>query len=100
VLGFSFTSVNIALSILFGGLVSGVSNALFIWLFFYRQPVQRTAHTILRTAYGAELSKVIATVMMMVIVLVVFDELDFLVFFAAFMISQLVSWTAPFWYRR
>ena len=99
-LGVGFSSVSIAISILLGGLVSCISNSLYIWLYFYRKPVQRNAHIILQTAYGAELSKVISVVMLMVTVIMLFDELNFLFFFAAFMVSQSVFWMAPLLSRR
>ncbi|MCF7981439.1 MAG: ATP synthase subunit I [Pseudomonadales bacterium] len=91
-LGLGFCSVSIAWSILLGGLVSCLSNGLFIWVYFYRKSPQRTAPNILRTAYRAELIKVVSAVTMMVIGLTVFDKLDFLIFFVAFMVSQLVFW--------
>lgn len=94
-----------AVSVLLGGLVCSASNGLFVWLYFYRAvkgkgPQQQAAQVILRTAYWGELSKLLLTTSLFVLVLIVFEELNFLLFFAAYIAAQLVFWIAPLLIKR
>ncbi len=60
-----FVSQSVALSVFAGGLIASLSNGYFAWKVFARQKEANSAQ-ILTTYYGAEVGKIILTVMLFV----------------------------------
>lgn len=91
--------VNQAMSMLLGGLICLVGNAVFIWRFFRRGNTQ-SARNLLNDAYQGAISKMILTTLMFVIVLVAFEELKILLLFVGFIVVQAVNWISPLLMKR
>lgn len=88
-----------AVSVLLGGLICLVGNAVFIWRFFRRGNTQ-SARDLLNDAYQGAFSRMLLTTLLFVIVLTAFDELEILLLFVGFIAAQAVSWIAPLLMKR
>lgn len=88
-----------AVSMLLGGLICLVGNAVFIWRFF-RHGNTHSARDLLKDAYQGAFSKMLLTTLLFVIVLTTFDELEILLLFVGFITAQAVSWIAPLLMKR
>ena len=92
-------SVQNAVSVLLGGLICLVGNAVFIWRFFRRGNLQ-PAHDLLKDAYQGAFSKLLLTTLLFAIVLNVFEEIKILLLFVGFIAAQTVNWIAPLLMKR
>jgi len=88
-----------AVSVLLGGLICLVGNAVFIWRFFRRGNSQ-SARDLLSDAYQGAFSKMLLTTLLFVIVLVAFEELKILLLFVGFIAAQVVNWISPLLMKR
>jgi ATP synthase protein I len=88
-----------AVSVLLGGLICLVGNAVFIWRFFRRGNSQ-SARDLLSDAYQGAFSKMLLTTLLFVIVLVAFEELKILFLFVGFIAAQAVNWISPLLMKR
>lgn len=91
--------IHSALSLLLGGLIAVVGNAVFIWRFFKRVESQ-SAQDMLKNAYQGAFSKLLLTALLFGLVLGSYDDLEILFLFAGFLVAQAVNWAAPIIYKR
>lgn len=91
--------IQYAVSVLLGGLICLVGNAVFIWRFFRRGNTQ-SARDLLSDAYQGAFSKMLLTTLLFVMVLVTFEELKILLLFVGFIAAQAVNWISPLLMRR
>ena len=92
-------SLQNAVSLLSGGLICLVGNAVFIWRFFRRGNSQ-SARDLLSDAYQGAFSRLLLTTLLFVIVLNAFEELKILLLFVGFIAAQAVNWIAPLLMKR
>ena len=92
-------SIQHAVSVLLGGLICLVGNAVFIWRFF-RHGNSQSARDLLKDAYQGAFSKLLLTALLFAIVLNVFEELKILLLFVGFIAAQAVNWIAPLVMKR
>ena len=84
-----------ALSVLAGAMIASLSNAYFAWKVFSRQKETESAQ-ILTTYYGAEVGKIILTVMLFVTAFNVIKPLNVVAMMGAYLIITLIPVIASF----
>lgn len=92
-------SIQYAVSVLLGGLICLVGNAVFIWRFFRRGNSQ-SARDLLNDAYQGVFSKMLLTTLLFLVVIVVFKEINVLLLFVGFIVVQTINWIAPLLMKR
>ena len=84
-----------ALSVLTGAMIASLSNAYFAWKVFSRQKETESAQ-ILTTYYGAEVGKIILTVMLFVAAFNAIKPLNVVAMMGAYLIITLIPVIASF----
>ena len=87
------TSSRSGISALFGGLVSAVPNALFAMKLFQHQGA-RAAKQIVNSFYIGEALKIVVSIILFALVFIFFRIVP-LVFFATYIVVQMMVWFAP-----
>lgn len=89
----------IAISILAGGLIASLANGYFAWKVFAKQ--QETENEkILTTFYGAEVGKIILTVMLFIFVIKAIEQLNVIALMSAYLLITLIPMLASFFINK
>lgn len=82
-------------SALAGGLIATLANAYFAWKVFAKQQ-ESNPEQILATYYGAEVGKIILTVMMFVGAIVLIKPLSIITLMGVYLFNHMIPWLASF----
>lgn len=82
-------------SALAGGLIATLANAYFAWKIFARQQ-ESNPQQILATYYGAEVGKIILTVMMFAGAIVLIKPLSIVTLMGVYMFNHMIPWLTSF----
>ena len=96
--GWLFTQP-IGISILAGGLIASLANGYFAWKVFAKQQETENAK-ILTTFYGAEVGKIILTVMLFVFVFKAVEQLNVIALMSAYLLITLIPMLASFFINK
>ncbi len=83
-------------SSLAGGMIATLANGYFAWKVFAKQQ-ETKPEQILTTYYGAEVGKVILTVMLFAAAIVLIKPLSISIFMGAYLINTMIPWFASFY---
>lgn len=83
-------------SSLAGGMIATLANGYFAWKVFAKQQ-ETKPEQILATYYGAEVGKVILTVMLFAAAIVLIKPLSISTFMVAYLINTMIPWFASFY---
>jgi len=84
-----------AISIVAGGLIASLTNGYFAWKVFAKQREVESAQ-ILKTYYGAEVGKIILTVMLFVFVFNTIKPLNVIALMSAYLLITMIPMLASF----
>ncbi len=90
-----FISQSIAISVFSGAMIASLSNAYFAWKVFSGQKEQRSSE-ILTTCYGAEVGKIILTVMLFVAAFSTIKPLNVVALMSAYLFITMIPVLASF----
>jgi len=85
----------IAISVVAGGLIASLANGYFAWKVFAKQREVESAQ-ILKTYYGAEVGKIILTVMLFVFVFNTVKPLNVIALMGAYLLITMIPMLASF----
>jgi len=88
-----------AISIVTGGLVASLANGYFAWKVFAKQREVESAQ-ILKTYYGAEVGKIILTVMLFVFVFNTVKPLNVIALMSAYLLITMIPMLASFFINK
>jgi len=89
----------LAVSIVAGGLIASLSNGYFAWKVFAKQREVESAQ-ILKTYYGAEVGKIILTVMLFVFVFNTVKPLNVIALMSAYLLITMIPMLASFFINK
>lgn len=85
-------------SALTGGLISTVASAYFAWKVFFRQQIVE-ADKILASYYGAEVGKIILTVMLFIAAILMIKPLSIVALMGMYLFNQFTPWLVSFYWN-
>jgi ATP synthase protein I len=88
-------SQSLAVSLLTGGMIASLANGYFAWKVFAKQQETESAQ-ILSTYYGAEVGKIILTVMLFVFAISVIKPLNVIALMGAYLLITMIPGLASF----
>ncbi len=86
------------LSVLAGALIGSIANGYFAWKVFSKQKETESAQ-ILTTYYGAEVGKIILTVMLFVAAFNAIKPLNVIALMCAYLFITMIPWLASFYFN-
>jgi len=89
----------LAISIAAGGLIASLANGYFAWKVFAKQRETESAQ-ILKTYYGAEVGKIILTVMLFVFVFNTIKPLNVIALMSAYLLITMIPMLASFFINK
>jgi len=89
----------LAISIVSGGLIASFANGYFAWKVFAKQREVESAQ-ILKTYYGAEVGKIILTVMLFVFVFNAIKPLNVIALMSAYLLITMIPMLASFFINK
>ncbi|MCW9012557.1 MAG: ATP synthase subunit I [Gammaproteobacteria bacterium] len=84
-------------SALAGGLIATLANGYFAWKVFHKQ-VETEPEKILACYYGAEVGKIILTVMLFTAAMVMIKPLNIIALMGVFLFNTMIPWLVSYFY--
>jgi len=93
-----FVIPSLAMSVFTGAMIASLSNAYFAWKVFSKQKEAKSTE-ILTTYYGAEVGKIVLTVMLFVAAFNAIEQLNVVALMCAYLIISLIPVLASFFFN-